>query len=191
MTTSHHRVIDVVRRRARPGVAGLVAIIDAFALMRETSGRGVPLLQGALMAIAVFTGWWALDHFARRDLAAERRALEARELDLATRALAPGSALACLDAIAGDVVEDACERLLRQPGSDCGRRLLCCRAALANGFPFARRSTPQSLTTAHLRTHRGRSLRHRGACTRRARRLASVRRSRPAARCEPRQRKSC
>ena len=155
MTTSHHRVIDVVRRRARPGVAGLVAIIDAFALMRETFGaRGVPLLQGALMAIAVFTGWWALDHFARRDLAAERRALEARELDLATRALAPGSALACLDAIAGDVVEDACEKALFASPEATAAAVSYVAAQLslmALASDFARRSTPQSLTTAHLR----------------------------------------
>ena len=32
--------------------------------------------------------------------------------DLATRALAPGSALACLDTIAGETVENACEKAL-------------------------------------------------------------------------------
>jgi hypothetical protein len=59
---------------------------------------------------AVLAGWWTLDHFARRDLAAAQRAVEARAHELATRALAPGSALACLDAIAGDAVADACEK---------------------------------------------------------------------------------
>ena len=33
-------------------------------------------------------------------------------LELAARALVPGSALPCLDAIAGDVVEDACEKAI-------------------------------------------------------------------------------
>jgi hypothetical protein len=112
-TVSQHRVVDIVLRLALTSVAGFVAIIDAFALMRATfDARGVPMLRVALIAVAIFAGWWALDYLARPDLAAEQRALEARELDLARSALAPGSALACLDAIAGDVVEDACEKAL-------------------------------------------------------------------------------
>jgi hypothetical protein len=94
-------------------IAGLVLTIGALALWRAAlDGSGVPLLQGALIAAAVVAGWWALDHFERRNIAAEQQAIEARALDLATRALAPGSALACLDAMAGDVVEDACEKAL-------------------------------------------------------------------------------
>jgi hypothetical protein len=57
-------------------------------------------------------GWWARDHFARRDLAAAQRALDARGFELATRAFMPGSALGCLDAIAGETVEAACEKVL-------------------------------------------------------------------------------
>jgi hypothetical protein len=92
-------------------IAGLGLIIAAFALMRARfDGAGAPLLQGALVVTAVLAGWWTLDHFARRDLAAAQRAFEARAHELAMRAMAPGSALACLDAIAGDVVEDACEK---------------------------------------------------------------------------------
>ena len=43
---------------------------------------------------------------------AEQHALELSALELAMRALVPGSALPCLDAIAGDVVEDACEKAI-------------------------------------------------------------------------------
>ncbi len=94
-------------------IAGVAVIIGALASMRARfDGNGAPLLQGALVVIAVVTGWWALDQFIRRDVAAEQRAIEGRALDLAARALAPGSALACLDAIAGDVVEEACEKAL-------------------------------------------------------------------------------
>jgi hypothetical protein len=94
-------------------VAGLAAIIATLAVLRMRAGfdgRGAPWVQAALIAIAVLAGWWLLDHFAGRDAAADERAFEARALELATRALAPGSALACLDAIAGDAVEDACEK---------------------------------------------------------------------------------
>jgi hypothetical protein len=112
-TETRHRFIHAVQRHEPPGVAGIVAMIRAFAFMRASvDGRGAPLLQGALIVIAVLTGWWSLDYSARLELAAELYAFEARSLELTTRALAPGSALACLDAIAGDVVEDACERAL-------------------------------------------------------------------------------
>jgi hypothetical protein len=62
--------------------------------------------------MVALAGWWAIDHFARRDFLAERQALDARAFELTARAMAPGSALACLDAMAGDVVEDACEKAL-------------------------------------------------------------------------------
>jgi hypothetical protein len=94
-------------------IAGLAAIIATLAVLRMRTGfdaRGGAWAQAALIAVAVLAGWWLLDHFARRDTAADERAFEARALELTTRALAPGSALACLDAIAGDVVEDACEK---------------------------------------------------------------------------------
>jgi len=44
--------------------------------------------------------------------AAERRALLARDTELSRIALAPGSALACLDGGAGEAVENACEKKL-------------------------------------------------------------------------------
>ena len=93
--------------------AGLTAIIATLAVLRMRAGfddRGGAWAQAALIAVAVLAGWWLLDHFARRDAAADERAFEARALELTSRALAPGSALACLDAIAGDAVEDACEK---------------------------------------------------------------------------------
>jgi hypothetical protein len=94
-------------------VAGLAAIVATLAVVRMRAGfdgRGAAWAQAALIAVAVLAGWWLLDHFARRDAAADERAFEARALELTTRVLAPGSALACLDAIAGDVVEEACEK---------------------------------------------------------------------------------
>jgi hypothetical protein len=69
-------------------------------------------MQGAVVLMVALAGWWVLDYFARRDILAERQALDTRAFELTARAMAPGSALACLDAIAGDVVEDACEKAL-------------------------------------------------------------------------------
>jgi hypothetical protein len=56
--------------------------------------------------------WAFLNAASVRDQNAERRALEARATELSVQALAPGSPLACLDGLAGDNVEAACERAL-------------------------------------------------------------------------------
>jgi hypothetical protein len=107
------RAPTAVRRRLPPGIAVLAATIDALASLRACfHGWGAPLMNGALIATAVFAGWWALDRFVHRDVAAEQQTFQLSALELATRALAPGSALPCLDAIAGDVVEDACEKAI-------------------------------------------------------------------------------
>jgi hypothetical protein len=54
---------------------------------------------------------WAFLHAAAlRDLSAERRALEDRAQQLTAPALALGSPLACLDGVASDTVQAACEK---------------------------------------------------------------------------------
>lgn len=93
-------------------VAAAVVVVAALAFVRAGVDAVVPVVGSALVLIAALTGWGALDQLARGDRAAERRALDARASELATRALVPGSALACLDAIAGEIVEDACEKTL-------------------------------------------------------------------------------
>lgn len=66
------------------------------------------MLGGVLLCGALT---WAILHSAElHDRTVERRALEKRAQDLAAQALAPGSPLACLDGLAGDTVQAACER---------------------------------------------------------------------------------
>jgi hypothetical protein len=97
------------------GIGAVLVLACALAFVRAGGeGRSVPalilvLILGLVVALA---GWWARDHFARRDLEAEQRALDTRAFELATRAFMPGSALGCLDAIAGETVEGACEKAL-------------------------------------------------------------------------------
>ena len=94
-------------------VAALVVAACIFESIRGGPyGRSGPLVGAAVVLVVVLTGWWAVDHLARRDRAGERRALDVHAFELASRALVPGSALACLDAIAGETVEDACEKVL-------------------------------------------------------------------------------
>jgi hypothetical protein len=68
------------------------------------------LLAGAFLGGVI--GWAFLDPGLFGNGGAERRALEMRVQHLNTLALAPGSPLACLDALAGESVETACEKAL-------------------------------------------------------------------------------
>jgi hypothetical protein len=153
-TVKAHRFIHAVQRRAQSAIAGLIAIIEAAALMRTTfDRRGVPLLHGALIIIAVFTGWWALDRLPHRDLSDEQHAFETRVFELATRALMPGSPLACLDAIAGDVVKDACEKaIFASPQTTAAAvSYIAAELSLLASASDRVRSTALSLRAAQLR----------------------------------------
>jgi hypothetical protein len=68
------------------------------------------LLRAGFVAIVVSAGWFYLQRAEQQELAAERRSLDERSAALLTRAVAPGSALSCLDELAGEAVEIACEK---------------------------------------------------------------------------------
>jgi hypothetical protein len=98
------------------GAAGaLLALIGLLAFSRAGRGRVIgAAARVALVMIGAGLSWAVLDGVLRSDVAAERRALDARAHELLTRAAMPGSALTCLDAIAGDTVEVSCEAALFQ-----------------------------------------------------------------------------
>jgi hypothetical protein len=68
------------------------------------------LFRVAIVAIAVSAGWLYFQRIERQDHAAELRLLDERSAGLLVRAVAPGSALSCLDELAGETVEAACEK---------------------------------------------------------------------------------
>jgi len=82
----------------------------------EIGSSALRLLVVACVAAAAAgaTAWMLLGQQQQtsRDREADRRALEIRAQELTAHALAPGSPLACLDAVAGDGVDAACERAL-------------------------------------------------------------------------------
>ena len=84
-------------------------------LKRALWGGGV-VLGGSLLLISLL-----FERGPTRDLGAERRAIEARASELTAHAIAPGSALTCLDAIANILVESACEKAVRNTRSCRGR----------------------------------------------------------------------
>jgi hypothetical protein len=67
---------------------------------------------GVVFVGVVLVVWIFLERTSAQNREAERRALDAHVSELAARAVAPRSPLACLDAIAGDAVETACEQAL-------------------------------------------------------------------------------
>jgi hypothetical protein len=85
---------------------------------------------------------------------AERRALEARATELAARAIAPGSALACLDAVASPTVEAACERALFSSSEQVAAALAYVNAQyslLAAGVTLAERDPAYQPAQERLR----------------------------------------
>jgi hypothetical protein len=89
----------------------LVVIICALVLRRSRTGRWPVLERAVLICLgAAFTGsltWACLYGVAMRS---ERNALDMRAQQLTAQAIAAGSPLACLDPLAGDAVEGACEK---------------------------------------------------------------------------------
>jgi len=68
------------------------------------------LFRVAIVAIAVSAGWLYFQRMERQEQSAELRLLDERLAALLVRAVAPGSALSCLDELAGETVEAACEK---------------------------------------------------------------------------------
>ncbi|MBO0758301.1 MAG: hypothetical protein J2P54_20820 [Bradyrhizobiaceae bacterium] len=102
-------------------LAASAALFAAACVLAFVHNAAFDVLRTLLRTSLVFIGvalvaWIIVDRSAEGVRERERRALEARVSDLAIRALTPGSPLACLDAIAGDAVETACEKaVFRNP----------------------------------------------------------------------------
>jgi hypothetical protein len=94
-------------------VAALFFVMVVLAIRRVTQGYAsrivVPLLAIAIAGVAVFA---ILDRLTRSERASEERALLERNSQLSLAAAAPGSALSCLDGLAGEEIENACEKSL-------------------------------------------------------------------------------
>lgn len=86
---------------------------------------GAVIAGGALAVIVV------LDHMTLDRQAAERRALMQRNAELNIGAIAVGSALACLDAGAGEAVENACEKQVFADPQTAARAVAYTAARLA------------------------------------------------------------
>ena len=75
---------------------------------RAAVARAIPAALGAVLGASMT--WAFLGGSSNTN--SERLALEQRAAELAARTLAPGSPLACLDALSGESVETACEKAI-------------------------------------------------------------------------------
>jgi hypothetical protein len=100
-------------------LAGAVAAVVVVAVLLAVKRAGGVALVASLFRVgliaAIVLGAWL--YVQQRDVAAkdpnpgsERRALDDRKTALMAGSIAPGSALSCLDELAGEAVEAACEK---------------------------------------------------------------------------------
>src|SRR5438045_3858523 len=87
--------------------AGLLVAFVLVAIFRVRTAVLGALVGAGVVAVVATSGVILID---RQDRAAERRQLETRLATLMASAVAPGSALGCLDGDVGEAVEGACER---------------------------------------------------------------------------------
>jgi hypothetical protein len=94
------------------GTFAAVALVCCLIAFRRAGYEGITgvVARVALIVIGAGATWVLIGASAGRDVATERQALDARLTELTAHAIAPGSALACLDAAAGAAVEDGCEK---------------------------------------------------------------------------------
>jgi hypothetical protein len=134
----------------------LLLAVCVMAVLRSGSFGSVAALFGvpALVVIA-WSAWSFADHSILRQRTAEREALSARALQLTTAAMMPGSALACLDAGAGDQVEASCEAAIFLKPETVAAATAYVEARLrllADSLDYSRRADrAYSGTLAHLR----------------------------------------
>ena len=111
--------IDLVTGMFAPNVfmiGAALAVLAVVCIFVFRQAGQVGLMSGmwraALVLVGVIASWVLYERSLILEQTAERRAIEARAAELTLRAIAPGSALACLDAVVSAPVESACEKLL-------------------------------------------------------------------------------
>jgi hypothetical protein len=95
--------------------AGAASALFVTAIVLAISRAGAVIAintfsRVGVVAIAVSAGWFYMQRSQQQEHATARRLLDERAAALSARAVAPGSALSCLDELAGEVVEVACEK---------------------------------------------------------------------------------
>ncbi|MGA8962151.1 MAG: hypothetical protein WB475_18270, partial [Pseudolabrys sp.] len=113
-------------------LAALFLVIVLMAVRRAThDGAARLLLPFSVILICTLAVIGIIDRLATNERIAEQRDLRLRDSQLSVSALAPGSPLACLDGVAGEQVENACERAVFADAQSTARAVAYVTARLA------------------------------------------------------------
>jgi len=113
-------------------LAALFFVMVVMAVRRAARGGGLRLLLPlSLIVVCVLAAISILDRLATNERTAEQRALLQREAQLSLSAVAPGSSLACLDGVAGEQVENACEQAVFADAQSTARAVAYITARLS------------------------------------------------------------
>lgn len=113
-------------------LAALFLVIVLMAVRRAThDGAARLLLPFSVLLISTLAVIGIIDRLATNERIAEQRDLRLRDSQLSVSALAPGSPLACLDGVAGEQVENACERAVFADAQSTARAVAYVTARLA------------------------------------------------------------
>jgi hypothetical protein len=138
------------------GALAAVLVVGCLIAFNRMSRDGLAggLAPVVLVLLGAGAAWVVLDGSSRRDVFAERQALDTRASQLSAQAMMPGSALACLDAMAGEAVETACEKALFATPEAAAAAVSYVSAQLgllADATSLARRERSYDATAARLR----------------------------------------
>jgi hypothetical protein len=125
------------------------ALLVAFCILafNRSAREGLVgvLARVSLVVVGATATWFILESTAGHRVGVEWQTLDARASELAAHAAMPGSALACLDALAGNVVEGACEKALFATPATTAAAVTHVSAQLnllADATKFIRRGNP-------------------------------------------------
>jgi hypothetical protein len=143
------------------GAAAAVLVVAVLLAVKRAGGVALiaSLFRVGLIAAVVLGAWLYVQ---QRDVAAkdpnpgsERRALDDRKTALMAGSIAPGSALSCLDELAGEAVESACEKGVFATPEAVAAAVKYVTAQLAlidDGTAYAKRDASYAAELAPLRT---------------------------------------
>ena len=132
-------------------LAALFLVLVVIAVRRAARGGGPrPLVAFPVIALCAITAISILNRMATNERAAEQRALLQRDSQLSMSAVAPGSPLACLDGVAGEQVENACEQAVFADAQSTARAVAYVTARLSllsDVFAAAQRGSQDLVAT--------------------------------------------
>ena len=94
-------------------IAGLIAVLGVLAGVRSGWQKAIGSVTQLVAVLGVLLlAWSVFDRLAVRDAVEQRRSFQTRLAELNGHTLAPTSPLACLDALAGDALDEPCEKAI-------------------------------------------------------------------------------